>query len=244
MPSADRVPEASLTWRQAFFDGLRDVSPTLLGVIPFGLVAGFAAIEAGLSLAHAVGFSIAVFAGASQLAALDLLGSGSNLAVVAGTALVINSRMLMYSASLAPDLIEVPLRRRAAAAYVLVDQVYALSVVRYRRDPRAPHRLAYYFGTALTLWVTWQAATVVGAVLGDAIPDGVPLGFAVPMTFLAILIPNVTDHPTLAAAITAAAVATASAPLPANLGMPLATISGIAVGTFLAVRNTRAEDAS
>lgn len=244
VPSSEHVPEGSLRWREAFLDGLRDVSPTLLGIIPFGLIAGFAAIEAGLSLAHAVGFSVAVFAGASQLAAIDLLGSGSNLAVVVGTALIINSRMFMYSASIAPHLIEVPTRRRAAAAYVLVDQAYALSVVRYQRDPRAPHRLAYYLGTALILWVTWQATTVLGAVLGDAIPDGVPLGFAVPMTFLAILIPSVTDRPTLAAAITGAAVATAAAPLPANLGMPLATISGIAVGTFLAVRRGGVEDGS
>lgn len=220
-------------------DGLRDVSPTLLGVIPFGLIAGFAAIEAGLTLAHAVGFSVGVFAGAAQLAAIDLLGSGANLIVVIGTALVINSRMLMYSASLAPELVHVPVRGRAAAAYVLVDQAYALSIVRYRRAPDAPHRLAYYAGTAAILWVTWQATTVVGALIGDAIPDSIPLGFAVPMTFLAILIPAVTDRPTVAAALTAAAVATAAAPLPANLGMPLATVTGIAVGTALAVRRSR-----
>ncbi len=228
----------------AFLDGLREVSPTLLGVIPFGLIAGFAAIEAGLTPAHAVGFSLAVFAGASQLAAIDLLGTGSNLLVVIGTALIINSRMLMYSASLAPELVDVPTRKRAAAAYVLVDQAYALSIVRYRRAPEAPHRLAYYLGTAAILWVTWQIATVVGALIGDAIPDRVPLGFAVPMTFLAILIPNVTDRPTLAAAVTAALITTAAAPLPANLGMPLGTVTGIALGTFLAVRKKRSEEAS
>lgn len=242
MPSDEAVSGSSFTQRKAFFDGLRDVSPTLLGIIPFGLIAGFAAIDAGLTFAHAVGFSVAVFAGASQLAAIDLLGTGSNLVVVIGTALIINSRMLMYSASLAPELIHVPTRQRAGAAYVLVDQAYALSVVRYRRVPEAPHRLAYYLGTAAILWVTWQTATVVGALVGDAIPDSVPLGFAVPMTFLAILIPNVTDRPTLAAAITAAVITTTAAPLPANLGMPLGTVTGIAVGTFLAVRKKRGEE--
>lgn len=242
MPS-DPVDRPSLTPREAFLDGLRDVSPTLLGIIPFGVIAGFAAIEAGLSLIHAVGLSVGVFAGASQLAAIDLLGSGSNLPVVIGTALIINSRMLMYSASLAPHLTEVPAGKRAGAAYLLVDQAYALSVVRYRRDPEAPHRLAYYLGTAAILWVTWQATTVLGALIGDTIPDTVPLGFAVPMTFLAILIPNVTDRPTLAAAVTAAGVAVAAAPLPANLGMPLATVSGIAVGTVLGVRRLRRSSA-
>lgn len=233
-------PAEAITARRAFVEGLRDVSPTLLGIIPFGLVAGFAAIEAGLTLAHAVGFSVIVFAGASQLAAIELVGDGAHVAVAIGTALVINSRMLMYSASLAPELSHLPLRDRAAAGYVLVDQAYALSIVRYRERPEAPHRLAYYFGSAAILWVSWQITTVLGALLGGAIPEGVPLGFAVPMTFLALLIPSITGRPTLAAAITAAVVATAGAPLPANLGMPIGTVTGIAVGTALAVRRARA----
>lgn len=233
-----------LTARSAFLDGLRDVSPTLLGVMPFGLVAGFAAMEAGLSLVHAVGFSVAVFAGASQLAAIELVGSGAHVAVAIGTALVINSRMFMYSASLAPEVAHLSLRSRAAASYLLVDQAYALSIVRYRERPEAPHRLAYYLGTAATLWVAWQITTVLGALLGGAIPEGVPLGFAVPMTFVALLIPSITGRPTLAAAVTAAAVTTAAAPLPANLGMPLGTVTGIAVGAFLAIRRSRIDAAA
>lgn len=243
MSSDGVAAQGSLTWREVFLDGLRDVSPVLLGIVPFGLIAGVAAIEAGLTLAHAVGFSVGLFAGASQLAALGLLGDGANLPVVIGTALVINSRMLMYSASLAPELVHVPLAKRAAAAYVLVDQAYALSIIRYRQLPDAPHRLAYYLGNAAILWVTWQTTTVIGAVLGDAIPEEVPLGFAVPMTFLALLIPSVTDRPTLAGALTAAAVATAAAPLPANLGMPAGAVAGIVVGAVLALRQRDAEAA-
>lgn len=234
-----RVPVETSSARQAFLHGLREVSPTLLGVVPFGLIAGFAAIEAGLTLAHAVGFSVAIFAGASQLAAIDLIGQDAHVAVVIGTALVINSRMLMYSASLAPELAHLPLRQRAAASYVLVDQAYALSVVRYRSHPDAPHRLAYFFGTAAILWVVWQITTVVGALVGGLIPEGVPLAFAIPLTFLALLIPTVTDRPTIAAALTAGAITTAAAELPANLGMPLGTVAGIAVGTVSSLRARR-----
>lgn len=227
------------TARQAFTDGARDVSPILLGVVPFGLVAGFAAIDAGLTVAHAVGFSVFLFAGASQLAALDLLGSGAHAAVAIGTALVINSRMLMYSASIGPQLAAVPRVRRALAAYLLVDQNYAMSVVRYRDRPEPGYRLWYFVGAGAILWLSWQVMTVAGALVGDAVLEGVPLEFAVPLTFLALLIPTITDRPTLAAALTAAGVATAGAPLPANLGMPLGALAGIAVGTALAVGGER-----
>lgn len=242
VPSDGDVEAVTLTAQRAFLDGLRDVSPTLLGIVPFGLVAGIAATEAGLTLAHAVGFSVGVFAGAAQLTAIGLVDADAPIAVAVATALVINSRMLMYAASLAPELAHIPLRQRAAAAYLLVDQAYALSIVRYHRHPEAPHRLAYYLGTAAILWVTWQAMTVAGAFVGAVIPDTVPLGFAIPMTFLALLIPSVTDRPTVAAAVTAAAVATAAGPLPANLGMPLAAVAGIAAGAALALR--RSQDGS
>jgi len=115
--------------------GVRDVSPLLLGIVPFGLVAGIAAVNAGLGLAEAVGMSVIVFAGASQLAAIELIGSNAPLAVVVGTAVVINVRMVMYSASIAPHFADYGRRLRAGLAYVLTDQAYALSVAEFERNP-------------------------------------------------------------------------------------------------------------
>src|SRR6056297_1149912 len=85
-----------------FLAGVRAALPSLFGLIPFGLVAGIAAVDAGLSPLQAVGLSFVVFAGASQLAAVDLLSQDASLAVVVVTAVVINLRMAMYSASIAP----------------------------------------------------------------------------------------------------------------------------------------------
>ncbi|MGH3442118.1 MAG: AzlC family ABC transporter permease, partial [Nitriliruptorales bacterium] len=183
---------------RAFLAGVRDMSPMLLGVVPFGVVAGLAVVEIGLGALHALGFSIGIFAGAAQLASVDLLGADAHLAVVVGTALVINSRMLMYSASIAPHLAGEPLPRRALASYLLVDQVYALSVIRYGVDPDPATRLPYYLGSGAILWVCWQLANLVGVLVGGAIPESVPLGFAVPMTFIALIVPTVSDRPTVA----------------------------------------------
>lgn len=210
--------------------GAFDVAPIVAGVVPFGVVAGAAAVDAGYSWVEALGFSSLVFAGASQLAAIDLAGRGAPVVVAVATVLVINARMLMYGASLAPHLVAVPARRRAAAAYLLTDQAFALSTARYQDGLPASRRLAYFVGVALPLWLNWQLTTLLGAVVGASVPDGVPIEFAIPLTFLVLLVPSVTDRPTLVAALTGAVVAVVGAPLPANLGMLLGAVSGIVAG--------------
>ncbi|MFB6166132.1 MAG: AzlC family ABC transporter permease [Haloarculaceae archaeon] len=209
--------------------GVRDVAPLLLGIAPFGLVAGIAAVNAGYGLPTAVALSVVVYAGASQLAVLDLLGRDAALSAVVLTAVVINLRMLMYSASLSPYFADRSGRMKAGLAYLLTDQAYALSIARFRAD-RASDRRAYYLGVAVTLWIVWQAATVAGALLGTGVPDAWGLEFAVPLVFLALLVPAVEDRNGLVAAVAAGTVAVGGAGLPLNLGLLAGAAVGVAAG--------------
>ena len=213
--------------------GARDVWPIAIGVIPFGFVAGASAVEAGYGWTGALGFSVVVFAGASQLAAIDLLSGGSAIIVAVLTAWLINLRMVMYSASLAPWLSHEPLRHRAGAAYVLTDQAYALSITHYSKGTPKADRLRYYMGIALLLWVNWQVTTLLGALVGNRIPESVPLDFTIPLCFLVLIVPSVTDRPTAVAAIVGgvAAVIVAGTPL-ADGAIVLGAVAGIAAGAF------------
>lgn len=219
----------------AFRAGSTTIAPVLLGVLPFGLAAGVVTAEAGYGVTETVGHSVLIFAGASQIAAVSLLGDGAPVAIVVLTVLVINLRMLMYAASLAPHMADVPLRRRLLGAYLLTDQAYAVTIVDVREPRTAEHRWWFYLGAALTLWVPWQLSTVAGVLVGASLPDSIPLAFAVPLMFLALLVPAVTDRATLAAAVTSAALATLGARLPSNLGMLLGALAGIAAGTAVAL---------
>lgn len=211
-----------------FSTGVRDSLPLLLGIVPFALVAGVAAAEAGLSTIQALGMSVFVFAGASQLAALDLLGSNAPLAVVVLTAAVINLRMLMYSASIAPHFRATAGRVRAVLAYFLTDQAFALTVARY--DVEDTGQRWYYLGLSLALWSVWQVGTVVGVVVGAGVPDEWGLEFAVPLVFLALLVPALKDRESLAAGATAGVAAVAGAGLPLNLGLVVAAVVGVLAG--------------
>ncbi len=222
--------------REEALRGAKDVLPILIGVIPFGLVAGATAIEKGLTAWDALGLSTGIFAGASQLAAIQLLGQDAPLAVIVLTVVVINLRMLMYSASLAPALAGTALRTRATAAYFLTDQAYVLTIARSDHVQDRRLRLAYYFGVGIPLWVNWQIMTIVGAVVGAAIPADIPLAFALPLVFLVLLVPALVDRPTVIAAAVAGVAATLLAPLPYNLGLFAGALLGIAAGTATSVR--------
>ena len=223
----------------AFRAGATTIAPVLLGVLPFGLATGVVTAEAGYGVVETVGHSVLIFAGASQIAAVSLLGDGAPVAVVVLTVLVINLRMLMYAASLAPHMADVPLRRRLAGAYLLTDQAFAVSIVEFRERADPTERWWFYLGAAVTLWAPWQLSTVAGVLVGASLPASLPLAFAVPLMFLALLVPAVTDRPTLAAAVTSATIATAGSRWPSNLGMLAGAVAGIAVGTLVSLTAQR-----
>lgn len=226
--------------RRAVRDGLRDTAPMLIGILPFGVVAGAAPIAAGLDAGHAVGLSMFLFAGASQLAVVDVLGSGGGVAVAVLTAITINLRLLLYSASLAPPLARESLRARLVVGYLLVDQAYALAIVRWDGTDDRRDRLPYYLAVGLLLWVSWQVTTVVGALVGARVPDDVPLDFAVPLVFLVLLVPVIDKRPAAVAAVVGGAAAVASAQLGADrLSLMVGGVLGIAAGTVAEIRVER-----
>lgn len=225
----------------AFRAGAAAVAPMLVGVIPFGLVAGATPAENGLGALAAVGFSTIVFAGASQLAAIDVLGDGGGALVAAIAAWTINLRMLLYSASLAPHLAHETLRTRLGVAYLLTDQAYALSIQRWEIDGDPPaRRVPYYAGAALLLWSVWQVSTVAGVLLGPVVPDDVPLEFAVPLVFLVLLVPALASAPAIAAAMAGGLGAVVAAEAGAGSWSIISgAVTGIVIGTLADLARAR-----
>jgi 4-azaleucine resistance transporter AzlC len=222
----------SLPERSAFLDGLRDCAPFNLVIVPFGLLFGVLASEAGWDLAQALAMSFVVIAGASQFAALQLVRENAPFLVIILTGLAVNLRMAMYSASLAPHLGAAPLWKRALVAYALTDQVYGVAINRYtlRRRMSLRQKLAYYAGAALAICPVWYAATLAGALIGQAIPPALALDFAAPITFIALFAPALRSLPHLAAALVSASAALALAWMPYNLWMILAAALGMLAG--------------
>lgn len=237
MTSAAKTPTA----RAEFVLGMRDQLPILLGVIPFGLIFGALAIENGLPADSVQGFSIFVFAGSAQFIAADLIGAGTPALVVILTIAVVNLRHMLYSATLAPALRPLAPLWRWVLSWLLTDEAFATSSVHFSHRPN-PNMHWYLLGTGLTLWGSWQLSTAAGLLLGTALPASWNLDFALPLTFLALLIPLLIDRPTLLAAAAAGLTAMLLLSLPYRLGLLFAALAGIVAGS-LAERRSRDTEA-
>ena len=220
------------TPRRALAAGLRMGLPFSLVVVPFGLVFGVAAIEAGFDTLQTGLFSLLVGAGAAQLAALQMIVEGAPLLIVVLTGTAVNLRLAMYSASLAPHLGGAPLGTRLLVAFFLVDQAYAASILQFERTPDwpLPAKLAYYFGTIVPVAPVWVAASTAGAGLGHWLPPDWPLDFFVPMAFLALIAPMLRTRAHGVAAAVSVGATLVLAGLPWSLGLLAAGLLAMAAG--------------
>ena len=215
--------------RADVLEGFRDGLPVLLGTVPYALVMGVAAASAGLTFSQAAGLSALVFAGLSQLAAVDLVAGGASVAVVVATALIINARFTMYSASIAPHLTGLGRVWRYLCPFFLIGPVYAVALAAYEAD-RPTHYGWYMLGLGVPSWLAWVVGTVVGMVLGAGIPEEWQLGFAVPLVFVAIVTQFIEDLGTVVAALVAGGVSVGVVGLPFGLGLLVAGVVGIVAG--------------
>lgn len=223
---------ASTTRKSAFRAGVLAGLPFLLIGVPFAVLFGVVATEAGMSIPQTVGFSLLVIAGAAQFTAIQLMTEVAPIWIVLTAALAVNLRMAMYSASLQPHLRGASFLQRILVAYINVDASYALGIHKFERVPDWPvdDKVAFFAGTMLFMFPLWVLGTWVGALTGDALPESLDLKFAMPIMFLALVGPMLKTLAHLAAAVTSIIAALLLAFLPSGIGLLIAAFIAMAVG--------------
>lgn len=219
--------------RSEFVAGVRAELPIIIGVIPFGVIYGVLAVSAGIPPVVAIAMSSVVFGGSAQFIAAELIGAGIPALVLWLTTFIVNIRHLLYSASLAPYAQHLSRPWQWLLAYLLTDEAYIVTVLRYEEQAQNEFQHYFWLGSGLTLWINWQFWTVIGVVFGTQIPASWSLDFTLALTFIGMVVPVLKNRPMLAAAFSAGVVAVLTFALPYKLGLMLAALSGIAVGTLL-----------
>lgn len=165
---------------------MRALLPVLLAVLPFGMVYGAVAVQKGLTTTEALGFSGAIFAGASQLAALELMGISAPIWSILLTVFALNFRHVLYSASISRHLGGFSPVQKALAFFLLVDPLFGSAEVRAAQRRLTP---TFYFTYGVTLYCSWLLATLAGASFGRLIedPDAFGLDFVLPVYFLGLV---------------------------------------------------------
>jgi 4-azaleucine resistance transporter AzlC len=226
-----------------FVSGLRDEAPILIGVIPFGMIYGVLALAAGLPAGVAQAMSAVVFAGSAQFLAVKLIGTGTPALVVILTAFVVNLRHALYSASVAPHIKRLSPLWKGLLAYLLTDEAYVVTITHYNAPASSNQQTIdeenkhwYFLGAGLALWGSWQISTAVGIFLGAQVPSSWSLDFTLALTFIALLVPNIKDRTSAAAALAAGIAAMLAYGLPYKLGLIAAALVGIVVGLWSEAR--------
>mgnify|MGYP001432783770 CR=1 FL=1 len=213
--------------------GMRGAGVVVLSYIPFGLAAGAAMGATSVPAWISIVSSPVIFAGAAQIAAVQLLHVGAGLALVVFTVAVINARHLLYSAALAPHLADWTAPQRLWAAFLLADPIYALVAARYDGPDGGGsdrEKRAFYFGAGFVCLVGWTSLLAAGIVVGAFIPEWVPFELAIPLTFLLLTLPLVRNSAGLVAAAVAGIVATLAHSLPTGVGLMVGAVAGVIAG--------------
>jgi len=170
-----------------FLKGIVDVSPLMIPVVPFGLIFGILAIDIGFTPLATMGMSLIIFGGASQIVLLQLFSGGASSLVIISSVGAVNSRHLLYGAVVSEHVSDLKLFWKIIISYFLIDQAFARSN-EYFKKSNDKNKYFHLIGGGVTCWVIWQTTTFLGIILGSAIPEKLGLSFAVPLTFLALLV--------------------------------------------------------
>lgn len=217
--------------RSAAVEGLRDMVPAAVGVLPFATMIGVAIGASPMSPLFGWVSGLIVAGGSAHLAAVASITVGSSVVATVVTALLINARSLIYGALLAPALTGQPRWFRWVASYALVDQLYALvSGVTDREDGFVRR---YYLGAMAILWGAYMAGVAAGILVGPVIPAAIPLALAIPIMFLAMAIPAIGDTPSRVAGGVGLATAVVASSLPSGIGMVVAILAGTIAGRLV-----------
>jgi predicted branched-subunit amino acid permease len=237
-----------------FLSGYKAVLPILISVIPFGMIYGVLALDAGMLPVQAQAMSSIVFAGSSQFIATQLIGNRVFGLVIVFTIVIVNLRHLLYSASIAPYFTHLSKKWKIFLAYFLTDEAYAVAIAQFRKidketaglkpgeeisaqlKRRSKFKHFYYLGAGFGLWSIWQISTAAGIYLGAIIPESWSLDFTLALTLIALVVPTFEDRASLVAALVAGLIAVFAYPLPFKIGLLVAAFIGIIVGVLLKKR--------
>lgn len=170
-----------------FVHGLSDGLSIAIGYMPIALTFGLLAKNTGISLAHTVGMSLFVFAGASQFMALGLIGIGTGVVEIVFSTFIVNIRHLLMSMSLNEKTLPESRLKKGIYAFGITDEVFAVASTR-----NGDVGSRYLYGVALMAYLSWVLNSGIGYIVGSALPASVQggMGIALYAMFIGLLVPT------------------------------------------------------
>jgi predicted branched-subunit amino acid permease len=196
--------------RQRRSEVTREGIGVAIAVGAIGISFGALSTASGFSILQTCAMSVLIFTGGSQFALVGVVAAGGGAAAAVATGALLGLRNALYGLGLAP-MLRLTRGRRVVAAQLVIDESTAVAVA--NSDDDALARWGFWL-TGVAVFVTWNALTLLGAVLGEAAGDPRRWGLdaAVPAAFLSLLWPRLRERRSLAVAVGAGTVAVVATP--------------------------------
>lgn len=224
---------------KSFLYGVRSMSSITAGIAPFGAIVGAVCANAGVSLLSALSMNMIVFAGASQLVAVELMSHHAQIFFIVMSGLIINTRFILYSAVMSVHLKDYPLRIKMLTAYLLTDQNFAILSVHRENLKSNAEVLSFYFGGSLYMILVWYTSVILGHMFGNLAPISWQLDFAVPLSLMALTIPAIKNRSYFIVANFSGLTSLMLKDLPYHLGLIVTASLAIVLGIYLSRRKNK-----
>ncbi len=216
-----------------FGSGFRAMIPLTMGIVPFGAVVGTVCSEAGLSFFQTISMNTLMYAGAAQLATMDLMTKHAASIVVIMTGLIINLRFLLYSAAMSPYLQNEKWPIKLFCSYTLTDQSYAAMLANQHKLNTVHENIQFYIGSALCMLLVWTSSVIGGFAFGNFAPASWALDYAIPLSFVALVIPTLKNKNYVMVAAFSFLVSIILQGLPYRLGLIATALLSIGLAALL-----------
>ena len=209
------------------------ITPLSIAVVPWGILAGSLAVEAGLVDFQAQAVSAIIFAGSVQLVGMGLIKAGASLSTLLLTTLFLTTRHLLYSATMRTRISHMPIHKRLILGFLLTDELFAVC----SHKTRSEFHFWYAFGAGFSFYLVWQIASLCGILLGQSIPnlDQYGLDFAVAATFIAIVLPTIKKLSFLVTMLVALVLSVYFSQLNIEGGIIFSSLIAMVIGYLIAI---------
>lgn len=217
------TPSTTKSTTQLLVKGTMDMLPLSLAVLPWGILAGSMAVQAGLTTAQAIAMSGLVFAGAAQLVSLGLVAAGASSITILITVFFLTSQHFLYALTFRPTIAPMPYKKRLPLAFLLTDELFAVCAAPEKRQ------FAYMLGAGFSFYLFWLLFSCLGIYLANSIPnlEQYHLDFSIVATFIAIIIPLIKNFPALVGVIVSLVLAVLFSVLQVEGATVLAGLAGM-----------------
>lgn len=222
-----------LSYKNTIVSGFKKSIPVIIGYVPIGISYGILALNTDLSPLLIVSMSIFVFAGSSQLIAVNMLTAQAAIIPIIMTTFLVNLRHILMSASLSLHFKKTPSKLLPLIGFVVTDESFALgnTLIEEREN-----KGLFFLSLGFSAYLGWVLSSLIGVLIGRYILNfEIPvIDFVLPAMFIILLIMQIRDKMDVVVSIIAAILSIVFFFIfPGNWNIIVATLSAAVIGVIV-----------